>query len=362
VSLALVAGCGDPPAGDDDDDTSVDAGPTPDAGVADAAPLPDSSPDAMPGPDLTLNGPRAVADLAIDPQTFSAGDCELDPSEACVLAPGTRRVLRFAVETPNIGLEDLYLGTPGGGNPNFVYSPCHGHYHFEGYAVYTLQTPEGTPVAPGRKQAFCLLDWHKFLVDDPTVSDNGMYQCFDQGIQRGWSDVYETRLPCQFLDITDVPDGDYILKVELNVNRTLYEMSYDNNSIEIPVTIGDPTLLDPTEPCPPEVDNLSGDGDHRECGWDANTTLPCTPGAAVRAGCAPCTGGGASCTGDPVLRACDPDTGSCSTVNNLGQDDDACSTTCPRTAAFECPPSGMVDIYTAPLVMGAPYTCNVVVQ
>jgi hypothetical protein len=358
-----AAACGDPPGADDDDsDAAVNV---PDAATSDAAPPDaptfDAGPDALAGPDLTVNGRRLRADLAIEDQFFEADACELDPDEDCIGAAGDRRLLRFSVETPNIGLEDLYLGPPNPGNPNFVFSSCHGHYHFQGYAEYFLEDSEGTLVAPGQKQAFCLLDWHKYLIDDDTVNDSGSYGCNNQGIQRGWSDVYEARLPCQYIDITGVPDGDYTLRIEINAARGLEEMSYDNNSVTVPVTIGDPVLEDPTEACDGDLDPLSADGLHRECGWTHAGMFACTPGAKFRAGCAAGCGLG-TCTGDPILRVCDaadPD-GNCTAVENIADDDDSsCGGQCPHIFNADCPAGGSVDVFTAPYALGDAYTCVV---
>jgi len=355
VGLLLV-GCGD------DDDVVYDAAPPPaDAATPDAA-IPDAGPDAVPGPDLTLNRARAIADISIEEKNFAADSCELDPDEACIGAPGDRRLLRFSVETPNIGQRDLFLGTPEPTSPLFQFSECHGHYHFNGYASYYLETPEGTLVAPGHKQAFCLLDWQRFDHDDPTVTDEAAYHCGLQGIQRGWSDVYEARLSCQYVDITGIPDGDYVLRVDVNSEQTLYEMSYANNTISLPVTIGDPNLATPTEPCPAEVDSFGGDGLHRECDWDFMGTFDCNPGNVTIACAAEC--GLGSCTDDPMMRVCDnadPD-GNCSASDNLRDDDDSCGGTCPRVRNIPCPASGKLDVYAAPFAVGGTYTCNVAIQ
>jgi hypothetical protein len=59
----------------------------------------------------------------------------------------------------------------------------------------------------------------------------------NQGIGVGWVDTYVRRLPGQWIDITDVPDGDYILDVETNPDHSFQEARYDNNSASKPVTL-----------------------------------------------------------------------------------------------------------------------------
>ena len=69
------------------------------------------------------------------------------------------------------------------------------------------------------------------------------YHCMDQGISMGWTDIYEAELDCQWIDITDVEPGDYTLHIEVNYPRakegtpTLVERDYDNNVLEVGVTI-----------------------------------------------------------------------------------------------------------------------------
>ncbi len=360
AAIAAVA-CGD------DSQGSFDAA-GPDAGAVDATPGPDARvTDAGPQgvPDITVNLNRLIVDLAVEQKDFTKDACELHPEENCIDAAGTRTLLRFSIETPNIGTGDLFLGTPTEGNPLFVDSECHGHVHFLGYAEYVLLDNAGGTAAVGRKQAFCLLDTNKYLTDDPTVSDSGMYWCGYQGIQRGWSDVYTANLDCQFLDITDVPDGDYTLQVTLNKHRTIEELDYDNNTIEVPITIGSPDYLTPTEDCPAGVDNHSADGLHRECGWTFAGNFPCTPGQTVDIGCVDgglCNLG--SCTGDPMMRVCDParPDGNCSFVGMLKDNDDGCGSECPYINNAICPDGGSIDVFHAPFTVGDPYTCNVQVN
>ncbi len=331
-----------------------------DGAVADAVPKrrPDAAPTTV--ADLVLDPARTKIDFAMEQRRFDADACELDPVENCVGAPGVRSLLRFSIETPNVGTADLVLGPPREDNPNFEFSPCHGHYHFLGYAEYQLVDGAGAEVAMGNKQAFCLVDTQKYVTSDPTVSDDARYTCADQGIQRGWSDVYHAALPCQWIDVTDVPPGDYTLRVTLNSERTLPELDYDNNVTDIPVTLGDARIGTPTEPCPAALPSRVQSGDHRECGWALAGTLECDPGRAIRVGCAAACGGLGSCTGDAMMRVCDaarPD-GNCSFAGNLGAADDACGSSCPQVADIQCPASGKVDVYSAPHAAGEAYTCN----
>ena len=186
---------------------------------------------AVDGPDLTLNGRRLAKSIKFETRTFDKSSC--DVQEQCVDQAGTRRLLRFDVDTPNIGNMDLVLGDPTSHPELFEYSDCHQHYHFKGYAKYELMDIGGRVLKTGRKRAFCLEDFEQ---KDPKAK-HGKFTCGFQGISAGWSDVYEAGLECQWLDITGIPGGLYRLKVTINPDRILKETRYDNNSFMTPLII-----------------------------------------------------------------------------------------------------------------------------
>ena len=63
------------------------------------------------------------------------------------------------------------------------------------------------------------------------------YDCSNQGLQAGWADIYTNDLDCQWLDITDVPPGNDRLQVTLNPACTFDEVSFDNNTTWVRVTL-----------------------------------------------------------------------------------------------------------------------------
>ena len=353
LAAALVA-CGNPPR------RASDGGAAPiDAAAIDGAPMSEDPDAGLTGtPDLTIDLGRARVDLAMETRVFAGNACELTEDEMCVGALGTRELLHFAVETPNVGDGDLRLGKPDEENDNFQYSMCHKHWHYGGYATYRMIDELGDQVASGRKQAFCLLDSNRY-VDDPDVAVVPKYRCDYQGIQRGWSDVYHTRLPCQWIDVTGLAPGDYTLEIELNAEHTLEELDYENNLVSIPITLGAEELETPTEACAEDLDARATVGDHRECGWTLDQTIACTPGETVDIGCSGACGLG-SCTGDPMLRVCDGARadGNCSYPAAIGLSDDFASE-CPCKLGNVCPASGSLAIYTASADLGVAYTCDI---
>ncbi|HEX2734744.1 MAG TPA: lysyl oxidase family protein [Polyangiaceae bacterium] len=295
---------------------------------------------ACPLPDLVVSRETAELSWGIDQQTFSADSCAL--AEECIDAPGTRRLLRFSTETDNLGDADLVLGDPTT-TPGFEFSECHGHYHFEGYAEYQLLDTDGEVAARGHKQAFCLID----IVDTgvPGTAPEPRYHCGFQGLQHGWGDVYDSGLDCQWVDITDVPAGDYTLRIIVNPQRVVQESNYSNNTTEIPVTITEPGSEGPLTPC-----HQSGVG--RNCGWqiaDGFSSASCTPGETFTISC------GCACQGDSMLRVCEGSE-ACLSDDALSQNDDSCGL-CSETTVT-CPDSGVYTLLEGPFTGGQPFTCD----
>src|SRR5262249_48116508 len=110
---------------------------------------------ACPLPDLQVNQDRVRSSLEFTSESFSTDSCEI--MEGCVGGPGMRKLLRFEVQTPNLGTADFALGDPNN-NPLFTFSQCHQHFHLRGYARFRILDAQGTTVVTGRKQAFCLID------------------------------------------------------------------------------------------------------------------------------------------------------------------------------------------------------------
>lgn len=185
-----------------------------------------------PLPDIFVDAAQLEARLQIRTKTFTNDSCEV--VEGCVENTGERTLLRFDTKTPNQGVGDMHFGYPDSASDLFVFSPCHQHYHFDTYAEYDLRDVQGNLAASGHKQAFCLMDFEPY--EGVTWSD-ARYDCSYQGISSGFADTYSRELDCQFVDITDVPTGEYELTVRLNVDQLVAEEDYDNNSTKITVQI-----------------------------------------------------------------------------------------------------------------------------
>jgi hypothetical protein len=298
---------------------------------------------ACPLPDLMVAGDVALESIQFERQFFAADSCAIE--ESCVDAPGVRRLLRFSTETGNIGEADLVLGDPTT-TPGFERSECHGHFHYEGYASYELLDQTGGVVATGHKQAFCLMD-----VTSLSGEGGGRFHCGFQGVSRGFADIYGSGLDCQWVDVTDVAAGEYVLRISVNTDRSLPESDYDNNVAEVPVTIVDEADTDPLVTC------AQGEsGPSRDCGWQFDEDFhgaSCTPGEQITLGCG-C--GGGVCSGDTMIRVCEG-TEACAGFESLGSNDDRCGL-CSQLSV-ECPESGVYSVLVGPFSSGLPFVCDV---
>ncbi|MFO0550608.1 MAG: lysyl oxidase family protein [Polyangiaceae bacterium] len=187
-----------------------------------------------PLPDLVINAERLADEVLFDEINVDASSCSY--VESCVGGLGARKIMRFSVEAINQGQVTLNIPQPNTRPDLFEYSSCHGHFHYSGFAAYELLDQEGNVVVTGRKQAFCMEDTAQYHLG-PNIGCNKLYTCEEQGIQAGWSDLYGNGLDCQWLDITDVPAGDYQLRVTLNPGHQFEELTLDNNAATVPVTI-----------------------------------------------------------------------------------------------------------------------------
>jgi hypothetical protein len=165
-------------------------------------------------PDLTVDPKRFTSQMEAVDRYFAADSCEL--FEGTVGGTGYRRILRFDVVLINGGDGNITIGSPtdtsGPYYSVFEYSPCHGHYHIKGFADYKLLNLDGSVAAQGHKQAFCFIDTLKYANDNK----RSYTSCDNQGITSGWGDWYYKQLSGQWIDITGVPEGDYIVHVEIN--------------------------------------------------------------------------------------------------------------------------------------------------
>lgn len=188
--------------------------------------------------DLVVDPQRFVSQMEIVDRLFVEGDCALE--EGAVGALGNRRILRFDTVVMNSGDGDLVVGDRSDPNNPFAeffeFAPCHGHFHIRDFSVYELLNTDRTLVIAAHKQGFCMEDSLKY--------DGGKSKGFDcafQGITSGWGDWYFKQLTGQWIDITGVPEGDYIVRIRINTANTFDEgENRYTNAVETSIHIPDP--------------------------------------------------------------------------------------------------------------------------
>jgi hypothetical protein len=161
-------------------------------------------------PDLTVDSAALARSLYVEQRELTADSCEV--AEGCVAAPGRRRLLRFTTSIANLGGGPVIIPGPEDAPYLYHFDACHGHDHLSDFARYELRDDAGQVIAVGRKQGFFLTDVGAYCADGAPALD--YYPA--QGISAGWSDVYVASIPCQWLDVTDVPDGNYTLSVDVD--------------------------------------------------------------------------------------------------------------------------------------------------
>ncbi|KAK7889513.1 hypothetical protein WMY93_025073 [Mugilogobius chulae] len=141
-----------------------------------------------------------------------------------------RVLLRFPQRVKNQGTADFLPLRP---RHQWEWHSCHQHYHsMEAFSTYDLlDSSTGLKVAQGHKASFCLED---------TTCDSGIrrrYACTShtQGLGPGCYDTYHANIDCQWIDITDVPPGNYILKVTVNPSQLVVESDFSNNVVQCDV-------------------------------------------------------------------------------------------------------------------------------
>ena len=185
-------------------------------------------PDCPEAPDLVMDQDLLLSTLAFVDKT-NEDPCLIEAG--CMGGLGTRYVIEFATRIFNSGNSDYYIGPPPTNinepSNNFVYDPCHHHWHYMGYADYILYDAQGYRVPIGTKAGLCVLDAFCFGTDNK-------YNCLNMGISAHCGDVYGPETDCQWIDITDIPAGDYTMVVRVNWNQSpdkigRVEKRFDNN-------------------------------------------------------------------------------------------------------------------------------------
>ncbi|XP_058813140.1 lysyl oxidase homolog 2B-like [Topomyia yanbarensis] len=137
----------------------------------------------------------------------------------------SRRLLKFTARVLNTGTADFRPHIP---KHLWEWHLCHMHYHsMEVFATFDIFDLQGKKVAEGHKASFCLEDNQCLPGTEPK------YACAnygDQGISVNCADIYRHNIDCQWVDISELDFGQYTLRIAVNPEFKVPEISYDNNA------------------------------------------------------------------------------------------------------------------------------------
>ncbi|MCX8073270.1 MAG: lysyl oxidase family protein [Candidatus Binatia bacterium] len=261
-----------------------------------------------------------------------------DRRHICVGMPdgwGDIRVLRLGIATPNVGLGDLRLE---GSNvedcdtsndrveqwialdqeqssfrrralppASIEHHPAHNHFHLRNWPRFRLvkptpgvcdrvnSRPQSCVVRESEKLSFCIRDTQTFdreigppdrRFTDCELQADGLVH---MGIQRGWSDVYDSGLFGQLIETTGL-SGTYRLEAEANLDGAIEEEDRTNNVVRVPVTFSTP------QACVRTTSSW-------QCGASASAckNLDCR---SVSPDCCPCSGPGGRCQSGDEFSPC----------------------------------------------------------
>jgi hypothetical protein len=106
---------------------------------------------------------------------------------------------------------------------------------FGAYELFDANT--GALVLTGAKNGFCIRGSEPWALEGGPSCKS--YDCNEQGIGQGCADNYGSELQCQWIDITDLPAGAYMLRVTINASRAIAELDYANNTVDINLEVSD---------------------------------------------------------------------------------------------------------------------------
>jgi hypothetical protein len=172
----------------------------------------------------------------------------------------TEQQLRQRVHSSDGSFVDFAVDT-------YEFHPAHAHFHYKNFGQAFLYgvRPDGSldRIRESRKNGFCMIDVEntRFGTDaagrrwqgeaprtyyfpacnTPTERDTtGTYMV--NGISVGWADVYNWFLADQFIEISGVPDGIYVLETVANPSGTVHETTLDDNAARVRIRLQGDTV------------------------------------------------------------------------------------------------------------------------
>jgi hypothetical protein len=199
---------------------------------------------ALPASNLSLGSGL----LRFSTTSWNSGTGPLELVGGDVTGPDKQKVLQRVYNSGGSYTEHLA--------GEFTYHADHNHIHFDDYALYTLQRADapGQSDRYGSKTTFCVMDTTKVssLPGAPSQPVYSVCGRFVQGMSVGWGDTYGAHLSGQWIVVTDVPDGTYRLRIDVDPKGLLREANETDNASCVLLSIKQPntlTVLDNSGSC-----------------------------------------------------------------------------------------------------------------
>lgn len=137
------------------------------------------------------------------------------------------------------------------GELTYATTETHEHWHLQGFETYELlRAPDGDRARPDRKTGFCLGDRYETAKGEPVDGEPDRPVWTDEcgrdqpglllvreGISPGYGDDYDPELEGQYMDVTNVPAGRYLLVHRANPQRAIEESDYENNAASVLIQV-----------------------------------------------------------------------------------------------------------------------------
>jgi len=206
-------------------------------------------------PDLTQKTPYALG-VVTDGRRYHLGFASVvyNYGDGPLRIVGSRESTRDPTMTATqvVDLDDGgHRRREGIGELRYVDSVTHRHWHYLKFDTYSLRRPDGTLARADMKTGFCLGD----RLDAPDIgslparapsAEFGGVNCgydspdllrVEEGVSVGYGDDYGPQLEGQFVDITRLPAGRYVLAHRVNADGALQEKTLDNNAASVLIDV-----------------------------------------------------------------------------------------------------------------------------
>ncbi len=138
------------------------------------------------------------------------------------------------------------------GRLRYVRLRDHSHWHLIGFERYELRSVvTGARAARDRKSGFCVGNRYSVVAGAQRSDRSGQFDencgksrpgllSVIEGLSPGWADDYKPNLEGQFLDVTSVPAGRYLLVHRTNVDGRLRESRRGNDAASVLLSLRRP--------------------------------------------------------------------------------------------------------------------------